>query len=207
MHSMNVSHYAGPQRCVETVAIVLFALLAAWSLLRVELAAWLIPFAALAGWLAADLFSGLVHWAFDAWGSVRTPVFGQAFIRPFREHHIDPDAMTRHDFIETNGSSCLGCLPVLAASSVMPLDSDLWILIQAWLLFAALGVLVTNQCHKWAHVDGTSTPALVRWAQRCRLVLRPEHHRLHHAPPFNSHYCTASGWLNRPLNAILRAWR
>lgn len=200
-----LSDYRAGYRAVDACAVAVFALLALWSLSRlivvVDSAAW-VTLAALFGWLAADLLSGLVHWAFDTWGSVHTPLVGKRFIRPFREHHWDPIAMTRHDFVETSGSSCLAALPVLAATALMPLASAAALSVQAVLLFTALGVLLTNQCHRWAHAPADRVPRAVRVAQRLRLILRPEEHLRHHQRPFDSHYCTASGWLNAPLHAI-----
>jgi len=155
-----------------------------------------IPPALVAGWLLADLSSGLVHWALDTYGSVRTPVLGPAFIRPFREHHADPLGMTRHDFFEVNGASCLGCLPILFFSFFVEG------FFHAVLVFTCVGVLLTNQCHKWAHLE--EPPSFVKVLQRLRIVLRADEHRLHHTPPYNSHFCTASGWLNRPLNMLLK---
>jgi len=212
MSAKTVSGYGPLQRLLECCAMASCALLAAWSLWRLSLASGqyfiAVAFAAaICGWLAADLFSGFAHWAFDSWGSVRTPFVGNAFIRPFREHHADPLEMTRHDFVELNGSSSLACLPLLIAACVMPLTAVASIVLQALLVFTALGAMVTNQCHQWAHADEESTPAIVRWAQRRRLILAPEQHRLHHTAPFDSHFCMASGWLNAPLNALLRAWR
>jgi plasmanylethanolamine desaturase len=96
---------------------------------------------------------------------------------------------------------------LLLLTASMPLTSHAWLCLQAVLLFTALAALITNECHKWAHAEAADTPPLIRWAQRYRLVLSPEHHRLHHTAPFNSHFCMANGWLNAPLNACLRAWR
>jgi len=192
-------------RAVEVTAVVLFFLLLIISVERTEIHH--LPIAALCGWLLADLFSGLVHWALDSFGSVRTPVVGPAFIRPFREHHADPLAITRHDFVEINGSNCLACSPLLVGASGMPLEAAILVGAQAVMLFTALGVLATNQCHKWAHMEPARVPALVRWAQRAGLVLSPEHHQLHHSAPFDSHFCTSNGWLNASLDRLLRAWR
>lgn len=206
------SGYGRGQRMLELVSIALFMLLAAASLWRL-IAATQFHFPAVAlvavpiGWLAVDLLSGLAHWAFDSFGSTTTPVIGNAFIRPFRAHHADPAEMTRHDFVETHGASCLAGLPFLAAASSMPIDTWAEIFVQGILLFTALGALATNQCHKWAHMDEAATPKFVAWAQRRWLVLPREHHRLHHTPPFDTHFCMSSGWLNAPFNTLLRLWR
>jgi ubiquitin-conjugating enzyme E2 variant len=181
-------------RAVEISALVLFFVLVVFSALKIEIR--YIPLAALCGWLLADLFSGLVHWALDTFGSVRTPLVGPAFIRPFREHHADPQGMTRHDFIEVNGASCLGCLPFLLLS--LHLNG----MAHAVVVFACIGILLTNQCHKWAHMN--EPPLHVKFLQKLGLILRPDEHRLHHAPPYNTHFCTASGWLNRPLDRLLQ---
>ena len=186
-------------RAVETAAVAAFLFLLAFSFSQISAPAWFVPLALLLGWLAADLFSGLVHWALDSFGSVRTPLLGPAFIRPFREHHADPGGMTRHDFVEVNGASCLGCLPLLLYSFFLEGFAH------AVLLFTCTGILFTNQCHKWAHSE--RPPSAARFLQRLGLVLSGEEHVKHHTPPFNTHFCTASGWLNRPLDLVLRALR
>ena len=62
----------------------------------------------------------------------------------------------------------------------------------------------TNQIHYWAH--SPQPPAWVAWLQRRRLILSPDHHDLHHASPFATHYCITTGWCNSLL-ARLGFWR
>ena len=62
----------------------------------------------------ADFLSGFVHWAGDTVGDESTPVFGPNFVKPFRYHHVDPEDITRHDFVETNGNNCIVVAPVLS---------------------------------------------------------------------------------------------
>ncbi|MGH7310362.1 MAG: fatty acid desaturase CarF family protein [Candidatus Rokuibacteriota bacterium] len=146
--------------------------------------------AVVAGYLLADLLSGLVHWFCDRFFEEHTPVIGAVLIFPFREHHRDPLAMTRHGFLELTGNSCLGLAPVLALAWWWPLS--VWL--DALVLVVAAGVVATNLLHKWAHA--ATAPAPVRWLQRWRLVLPPDAHAVHHRPGHAGAYCVTAGWMN-----------
>ncbi|WP_225410738.1 plasmanylethanolamine desaturase [Stigmatella hybrida] len=161
---------------------------------------WLLLSAILLGYLAADFVSGFVHWMADTWGSTTMPVLGKAFVRPFREHHVDQKAITRHDFIETNGNNCAISIPVGIATLVMPHSSPAWVFLAAFLGSMIFWVMATNQFHKWSHLD---TPGpVVSFLQRVHLILPPAHHGIHHTAPFHKYYCITVGWLNKPLTMI-----
>lgn len=169
------------------------------------LSGWWVPLAALLGILAADFTSGFVHWMFDTWGDLDTPVFGKLAIRTFRHHHVDAKAITRHDFIETNGHNFgLSMLPAtLGLIIVRPATASL---VDMFVGMALLGLVVFNACtsqiHKWAHMDDADRPAYVKFLQRWRLIVHPDHHNGHHSAPYTRNYCITLGWMNGPLRAV-----
>ena len=196
--------YSPALRAMETGAILTFVgleILLLWRLWdAIHAGPWLLVSAVLLGYLAADFVSGFVHWMGDTWGSTDMPVLGKAFIRPFREHHVDEKAITRHDFVETNGNNCLVSIPVAILAVALPHSSPGWVFISAFLGAMIFWVMATNQFHKWSHL--AQPPALIGFLQRTHLVLPPDHHQIHHTAPFNKYYCITVGWMNKPLAMV-----
>lgn len=167
------------------------------------------------GYLTADLLSGIVHFLADNFGSPDTPFLGQGFVLPFRQHHVDPLGITRHGFFIANGNNALVCLPILIPVVVLvPVESSAGGYHAGVFVFVMLlAVFLTNQTHKWAHME--TVPRPVAWLQRAGVILAKDHHDIHHTSPFDTHYCITVGAWNRlferhrifdRLERVIRRW-
>jgi ubiquitin-conjugating enzyme E2 variant len=199
--------YSRSHRVVEILSIILVFGLLIWLGVRVALtidtaAGWVfLAITGMVGYLMSDFISGFVHWAGDTIGDESLPFVGKNFIVPFREHHIDPKDIARHDFVETNGNNCIIALvPLSTAFLILPGKVGYLFFGCALMGFLALFVVATNQFHKWAHSD--HPPRVAVWLQDLRLILSPVHHNVHHALPHDRHYCITVGWMNPILNGM-----
>ncbi|XP_058452618.1 plasmanylethanolamine desaturase 1 [Malaya genurostris] len=191
--------------CITLMVINLFLILKHFRIERVSK----IVAAAAFGILTADFGSGLVHWGADTWGSVDLPILGKNFLRPFREHHIDPTSITRHDFIETNGDNFMVALPILGklawnffTRSNAEIQQEY--VMSAYLFLCSIFIAMTNQIHKWSHTYW-DLPKWVLFLQNHHIILPRRHHRIHHVAPHETYFCITTGWLNWPLEKI-RFW-
>ena len=198
--------YTRRHRIVEIAAITIFLsllpTLGARLVLHIHSPASVLwtAVSAFLGVVISDFLSGAAHWAGDTLGNERTPFLGNAFITPFRLHHTDPNGITRHDFIEINGNTCIALVPVLLVLMwITPVAPGISVFLNLTLAFACFFVFCTNQFHKWAHQS--STPRFVRFLQKWGLILSPERHAIHHAN-FTNHYCITVGWMNPLLEKI-----
>jgi len=197
--------YSPLVRFTEVASVMVFLAGEGWLAYRVwphgHMHAWWVwLLAGLGAYIFADFISGLFHWMGDTWGSPDMPILGKVFVRPFREHHVDQLAITRHDFLEINGANCLIALPPLAMLHFIPLTSSFGVLAAGFFGVFLFWIFLTNQFHMWAHIE--HRPKLVIWAQKYHLILPKEHHQIHHAAPYLKYYCITNGWLNAPLHHL-----
>jgi ubiquitin-conjugating enzyme E2 variant len=203
-------HYTWKKQLLEVCSVLVFGALMVvmaarlWQYVDLRANLTLIVVAFLTSMITADLISGLVHWLADTWGTVEIPILGPTLIKNFREHHSDPKALTRKGLIETNGDNCMIITPAQVGALFIPLEGadGAWVFAYVFIFSFTFWIVLTNQVHKWAHMEEEELGWLVRFLQRTWLILPRSEHKIHHTVPFESHYAITNGWLNRPLARI-----
>ena len=156
--------------------------------------------ALIAAYLAADFFSGLVHWLADNYGTETWFIVGPGFVRPFRQHHITPKEIGEHGFIELNGNTCLTALAALWWATLphyTPENAAKVLFVGIFWTGVAWFTLGTNQFHCWAHTQPEHRG--IQWLQRHNFILNADHHEQHHKAPHTKAYCITTGHMDRPL--------
>lgn len=184
------------------VVVILARAYSGLAMLGWETTVWLLPLTAVLGYVGADFASGFVHWLGDTYGSEQTPVLGESFIKPFRDHHTDPHGILEHDYVEVNGNNsivlAMYMIPVALIFTDPTAPLQFFVLVTS--VTFTMGVFMTNQFHKWSHMD--DPPGYIRKLQDWRLILGRQHHDVHHTAPYDTYYCITCGWLNPLLSRI-----
>jgi plasmanylethanolamine desaturase len=160
-----------------------------------------VPWGTMAAVVLADLVSGVVHWAEDAYVRFK-PNRRLALLNQIAHdnqlHHRRP-----REFLARSWWASSWDL-VLAAGLFLAVTWGLGTLNFSVLVFALL-VMNANQLHKWTHRNPRENPVVVTWLQRLRILQTPRHHGLHHKGHKNSHYCVVTNFLN-PVLERMKFW-
>lgn len=203
------SGYTRFQHVLNVMGLLAFCGLAVWVGLHVAgrtLGPWTLLVGVVAGWVITDFICGMLHWAGDTWGRPTMPVIGRMFVRSFREHHVDPLAITRHGTVQVLGEQSLLAAPLMALIKLYdPADDNAAGTTLLVCLYTILvGSMAANLFHRWAHMR--KPPLLAKALQAAGIVISFRQHARHHCPPYTQSYCIAIGWLNPVLDRV-RFWR
>lgn len=146
------------------------------------------------GVVLADLLSGAFHWATDNYGSIETPLFGQACVA-FQGHHLAPWTITFRPTFNNVHKIARAVCPLAAAAAVfLPPFAALAAVVMLY------GQVAAQEFHKWSHMPPSEQPRLARAMQRAGLAVSTREHGRHHLPPYGAHYCIFNGALNPLLD-------
>ena len=146
----------------------------------------------------ADVVSGAIHWAEDAYARKDTPIIGKLIGEANLEHHVKPRAFVARSWWESSWD--LALIGALIIAAAWGLDLLTW---QVW-LFVIVAVNA-NQIHKWAHQNPRENGRIITWLQKARVLQSPRHHAKHHLGQKNTHYCAVTGLVN-PVLDRLKVW-
>jgi sterol desaturase/sphingolipid hydroxylase (fatty acid hydroxylase superfamily) len=158
--------------------------------------AWILLF--LLAYVLADFINGLIHMVMDN-ADDYTSVIGP-LVAAFHQHHHVPKYRDRPAalvFLAENGmKNWLAVYMILLIVVLHHLPPAWAFLLLAFSLLSSLAELSHYLCHN-------STHRFVRVLQSMRILLHPDHHRVHHEAD-NTHYAFLNGMTNSLVNWIAK---
>ncbi|WP_396164647.1 fatty acid desaturase CarF family protein [Corynebacterium sp.] len=151
---------------------------------------------------AADLTSGILHWAFDTWFDENNPAT-RRMVLIVREHHVYPQKIFNYglgqEFGVMSWFGLPGFLPSIICLTVTRGKGNATPLLLGGVTYSAL-VSCSLELHKIGH--RFQPGPIIRLLQKLHLVLTPRHHMKHHAKEHDSHYCLVNGWADDTLGRV-----
>ena len=145
--------------------------------------------------LVADLATGTLHWAEDAYGHPDTPLFGKLFIRPNIVHHHFPRYFLKKSWWQSSADLLLVNAAIIGVAASLG-----WLTWHVW-LFCFLAAN-SNHIHKCAHRTRKENGPIISALQRWGILQNPAHHAIHHTDPKASRYCVITNLVNPVLDGL-----
>lgn len=156
------------------------------------------------GTFGADFVSGLLHWAFDTWfDETIEPLRRMVYM--VREHHMRPARVLRYRLRDEAG--ILSWFAVALAGPIYisshrapdpPTGGEYGRVLAAFTMANELVLML--EFHKWGH--RARRGRLPRVLQRCRLLLSPDVHLVHHSGNHDQNYCLITGVADRTISRL-----
>jgi len=149
-----------------------------------------------------DAYTALLHCALDRPECLNVPLLNGA-ARGFQAHHEFPYASTRG-----RGVYRMICdthrIQIITIASALVFGRWNAMTARVCLMKLAVSAYGGATGHFYAHGGGAGRPGWVKAAQKCHLLLPPEHHvGGHHVKPHDKNFGIVNGWSNRVLNRVL----